>query len=156
MQRAGLRVGRACYQSHTHQLEPFNWDADGVRGIYDAHHPIFNLYLGDHQKLVNMVIGSKSCSSQNKRGDGSLWDIRLVAFMMFINLPSLLVTLVTTENRTQKHKISNRKNEDGMTVYRSCWEVLSAKIGSKNIRALKKQGWDDSLWELLGGAVCGL
>ena len=45
MQRTGLRVGRACYQSHTHQLEPFNWDGDGVRGIYDARHPSFDLYM---------------------------------------------------------------------------------------------------------------
>ena len=52
--------------------------------------------------------------------------------MMLVNLQSLLVTFLTTENRTQKHKISKGKNENGMTVYRT------AKIGSKIIRALKK------------------
>ena len=63
MQRTGLRVGLASYQSHTHPLEPFNWDGDGVRGIYDARHPSFDLQvtpLGDHQKLGKMVIENKS------------------------------------------------------------------------------------------------
>ena len=105
---------------------------------------------------IEIAFENKSLFIQNKRGDGSLWDIRLLAYLMFINLQSLLVTLVTTENRTQKHKISNGKNRDEMTVYRSYWDELTAKIWSKNIIALKKRGWDDTLWELLGGAVCGL
>ena len=118
---------------------------------------MWHILLGDHQQLeLKWRLKTKACSSKNKRGDGSLWDIRLLAYLMFINLQSLLVTLVTTENRTQKHKISNGKNRDEMTVYRSCWDELTAKIWSKNIIALKKRGWDDTLWELLGGAVCGL
>ena len=40
-----FKVGRACYQSHTHRLEPFNWDGDGACGNHDAHHPIFDLYV---------------------------------------------------------------------------------------------------------------
>ena len=116
VQRTGLRVGRACYQSHTHPLEPFNWDGDGVRGIYDAQHPIFDLYVtpfGDYQKLGKWRLKTKACSSKNIR------DIRLVAFMMFINLQSLLVTLVTTENRTKNIKYQTEKMRMG-------WQFIGA------------------------------
>ena len=112
---------------------------------------MWHILLGDHQKLkLGWRLKTKACSSKNKRGDGSLWDIRLLAFLMFINLQSLLVTLVTTKNRTQKHKISNGKNRDEMTVYRSYWDELTAKIWSKNIIALKKS------WYFMGavGRCC--
>ena len=74
VQRTGLRVGRACYQSPTHPLEPFNWDGDGAHGIYDAQHPIFNLYVTHlawrpPKNKIKMAIENKSLFIQKqKRG----------------------------------------------------------------------------------------